>query len=64
MSWIKASACDANACVEVHNVGELWQVRNSRYPDAKTMFTTIEWRTFVEGVKRGEFDPPTRLLGD
>ena len=45
-------------CVSVKIDGDTVYVRNSNDPDKKTLvFTAEEWRAFVAGVKKGEFEP-------
>ncbi len=56
--WSRSSACEANACVEVAVTDTTVRVRESahgRYGQT-LRFTHDEWRTFVAGVKNGEFD--------
>ena len=45
-------------CVEVTGLNEKYiRVRDSKVPeDLLLTFTRDEWRKFIEGVKRGEFD--------
>ena len=58
-AWIKSSMSYANNnCVEV---SELEQgavgVRNSRDREGPVLrFTPEEWRAFISGVRKGEFD--------
>ncbi len=58
-AWIKSSLSYANGnCVEV---SELEQgavgVRNSRDREGPVLrFTPEEWRAFIGGVRKGEFD--------
>jgi hypothetical protein len=52
--WIRP--CESNACVEVsHEYGNIF-VRNSKDPGRTIVFDNEEWSTFLEAVKRGEFD--------
>lgn len=57
--WIRSSACNADSpmCVEAHQLesGEV-VVRNSTAPAVTIPFSLNEWRTFVEGCRRGDFD--------
>jgi hypothetical protein len=51
---------DTPMCVEVDTTGSKWiKVRNTQAPEVIAYFTHDEWRTFIDGVKRGEFDIPT-----
>ena len=58
-SWVKSSLSFANGnCVEVADLtgGEIG-VRNSRdSPGPVLRFTPDEWRAFIGGVRKGEFD--------
>lgn len=56
--WRRSSICANGNCVEVAETDDgLILVRDSKDPDASPMsFTRVEWRDFVAGVKRGEFD--------
>lgn len=56
--WVKASASIGNgACVEVASTGGMVAVRDSKDPDGPVLrYTAAEWRTFLDGVRRGEFD--------
>ena len=51
----KSSLCDTGTCVEV-SIGEVVLVRNSSAPEKRVEFTREEWRTFVAGVRSGEFE--------
>lgn len=45
-------------CVEAHEHGGEFHVRDSKNPDAGFLtFTRAEWEAFIGGVKLGEFDP-------
>lgn len=62
--WQKSSLCrfDQPACVEVIGLNgdgedEYIEVRNSRNPHTIISFDREEWKIFIQGVKRGEFDP-------
>jgi hypothetical protein len=61
LTWRKSTLSDAQAdCVETailpdHSVA----VRHSKNPAGEVLlYTPAEWRAFVGGVKRGEFDLP------
>jgi Domain of unknown function (DUF397) len=57
--WVKSSLSFSNSnCVEVANLpqGEIG-VRDSKNPNGPVLrFTSDEWRAFVGGVRKGEFD--------
>lgn len=67
LAWRKASACTSSGnCVEIarYPAGSVlagWvAVRDSKHPAGPILeFTPDEWDGFLEGVRRGEFDPPT-----
>jgi len=54
--WIKSGRCDTANCVEASLGDTSVAIRNSDKPDQYNVFTIAEWRTFIEGVKAGEFD--------
>ncbi|BCY11807.1 DUF397 domain-containing protein [Actinoplanes sp. L3-i22] len=56
--WITSSACTQNNCVQVAAFGiDTVAVRDSKDPDGAILsYTTDEWRDFIIGAKRGEFD--------
>lgn len=56
--WRKSSHSSANAaCVEVtRNLPGMVAVRDSKNPvGPKLIFSPTDWRTFVSGVKAGDF---------
>lgn len=58
LSWRTAlSNADEGTGVQVASVGGLIAVGDAKHPDGPViMYETSEFATFVEGVKRGEFD--------
>ncbi|WP_030911832.1 DUF397 domain-containing protein [Streptosporangium amethystogenes] len=58
--WRKSSLSGPNGgqCVEVAaNLPGTVAVRDSKDPDgAKLLFTPAQWRSFVGGIKSGDFD--------
>lgn len=64
--WMKSSLCrtDTPMCVEVQMItappaGEnvlAVDVRDSKDPKTVLSFLPEEWTSFIEGVKRGDFD--------
>ena len=52
------SACEGGStCVEVASLVNLILVRDSKDSDGPVLaFSQLEWRDFIAGVKRGEFD--------
>lgn len=56
-TWYRARQCDSGACVEVGILGESVLIRSSTDPgDTCISFGRGGWRTFVAGVKGGDFD--------
>jgi hypothetical protein len=56
-TWRTASVCHGNSCVEVAPLEGAVAVRDSKDPKSPTLvYTAKEWRDFLEGAKRGEFD--------
>jgi len=56
-AWRRASFCASGECVEVAQQNGMIFMRDSKEPDARALqYTTEEWRSFVRGVKAGEFD--------
>jgi hypothetical protein len=57
--WRKSSLSSANGCVEVAQVEGHIAVRDSKHKQGSVLvFTPIEWRSFLGGVREGEFDLP------
>ncbi len=58
MEWTKSSLSFANGnCVEVTGLADgKVAVRNSRDHSGVQVYTAEEWRAFLAGAKRGEFD--------
>jgi hypothetical protein len=56
--WRKSTRSNGSGeCVEVAELGHDVAVRDSRDPDGAVLsFSPEAWRSFVEAVKRGEFD--------
>lgn len=56
--WRKALSSTAHgACVEVANAESVVAVRDSRNPQGAILTcATTEWKSFLDGAKRGEFD--------
>lgn len=55
-----SSFCSLGDCVEVGRAADgVFAVRDTKDAErrATLMFTSVEWATFVAGVKAGEFDP-------
>jgi len=60
-AWRKSSRSNGNGgsnCVEVAVVDMTIGVRDSKNPDGPVLqFTPTDWESFVDGAKRGRFDP-------
>jgi hypothetical protein len=55
--WHKSTASGADGCVEARQDEDGMQVRNSRDPCVPVLtFTGDEWKAFLIGVRRHEFD--------
>jgi hypothetical protein len=54
----RSSFCNPDGgCVEVDRSGQGAAIRDAKDPDGAVLrFTEDEWRTFVLGVRSGEFD--------
>jgi Domain of unknown function (DUF397) len=62
LRWIKASvSAGLNACVELAPQGNMIAMRDSKHPEIALQFSKHEIRDFLDGAKRGEFDPLVRL---
>jgi hypothetical protein len=56
-TWRKASFCQTGECVEVLGQDGMIVLRDSKQPDDGILrYTAEEWRSFVQGIKAGEFD--------
>lgn len=56
--WRKAQSSMGNgACLEVARLNGMVVVRDSKNPHgAMLTYTPAEWRAFLDGAKKGEFD--------
>ena len=53
----KALRCSMGDCVQVAITGEGVAVAHTKNIEGKQIhYTRDEWRAFIDGVKRGEFD--------
>jgi hypothetical protein len=54
--WRRSSYCEANACVEILMEGDRVWLRDAKDPNGASLtFSASEWRSFVAGVRAGEF---------
>ena len=57
LSWRTALRCNGGECVQVAPKGNVIIIRDSKSPDGPFLtYSRAEWKTFVEGVRRGDFD--------
>jgi hypothetical protein len=57
LQWQIATASGGGACVEVAPTDGAVAVRHSKDPlGAVLLYTASEWRAFLDGAKKGEFD--------
>lgn len=58
VEWRKSTLSTTNGCVEVAFVGGRIAVRDSKNQGRGPVlvFTDLEWRAFLGGVRGGEFD--------
>jgi len=54
-SWRKSSRCDTSACVEIATAGDAVLLRNSTVAHDVLSLPVDAWRSFVDGVKYGDF---------
>jgi hypothetical protein len=55
--WRRASFCQNSECVEVAERDGMIVLRSSKQSDGSVLqYTAEEWRSFVQGIKAGEFD--------
>lgn len=56
-AWHISRSCDGGACIGVARSGDSVLIGNTRQPEGPVgEFTTDEWRQFLAGAKRGDFD--------
>ena len=58
--WTRISTrCNTDHCVVVSAYNDHVEMRDSKSPgEAPLSFTVTAWRTFLEEVRSGRFDPP------
>ena len=57
LSWHVARHCDSGNCVRVAPSGDLVIIGDSKNPGGPVLaYDRGEWKTFVEGIRRGDFD--------
>ena len=55
-AWRKSTRCETSACVEIATAGEAVLMRNSTIAHDVLRLPVDTWRSFVAGLKHGEFD--------
>jgi hypothetical protein len=56
-TWRTARTCDAGACVQIAESGQMILVADSKAPQGPILsYTRTEFREFILGAKNGEFD--------
>lgn len=57
LTWRMPLSCNGGACVKVAASGQAVLIADSKVPDGPVLsYTHAEWREFVTGVKKGDFD--------
>jgi Domain of unknown function (DUF397) len=57
LPWHVARACDVGNCVRIATNGTEFFIGDSKAPEGPVLaYTRDEWVTFLNGVKRGDFD--------
>ena len=56
MRWRTSSRCASGSCVAASFATDAVFVRDTKADDGPALrFSTAEWKTFVSGVKQGDF---------
>ena len=57
LTWRTALSCNGGACVQVAATENGLLLGNTRQPSGPMLsYTPDEWREFVAGIKKGDFD--------
>jgi hypothetical protein len=57
LSWRVAQRCNAGNCIRVAARGDTVFLGDSKAPEGPILsYSRSEWITFVEGIRRGDFD--------
>jgi predicted secreted Zn-dependent protease len=57
LDWRVAKACESGACIMVASQGDAVLFGNTNNPDGPAFaYTKAEWKEFLAGAKRGDFD--------
>lgn len=56
-TWVKSRRCESAGCVEVAGFVDEVRMRDSKRLEGPVLrFDTLEWTSFIQGVKDGEFN--------
>lgn len=65
LDWRKSSHSNSTGCLEFAADGDSVLIRDSKDRGGPVLrFSLLEWRHFLGGVRRGEFDLPPHRPGD
>jgi hypothetical protein len=56
LAWRVARQCNGGACVRVARSGDMVVIGDTKDSGAILSYSQDEFRTFVEGIRRGDFD--------
>ncbi len=57
LPWRIAQSCNGGTCIRVAPNGKMIVVGDSKDPRGPVLsYTRSEWRAFITGIKRGDFD--------
>jgi predicted secreted Zn-dependent protease len=57
LTWRTALSCNGGQCVQVAVSEQMVVIGDTKSPDGPFLsYTPAEWRDFVSGVKKGDFD--------
>jgi Domain of unknown function (DUF397) len=57
LSWLVARRCNAGNCVKIATNGDEFFIGDSKASRGPILsYSRDEWITFIDGVKRGDFD--------
>lgn len=57
LSWRVAQRCNGGECVRIAPSGDAVVIGDSKNPDGPYLtYSRTEWKTFVDGIRQGDFD--------
>ena len=56
LAWRVARRCNGGSCVRVAKNGDMVVIGDTKDPGAMLSYSKDEFRTFVEGIRQGDFD--------